>query len=247
MIGANLKKLRLKYGLTQKNLADKLFVSAQAVSRWENGEVEPSIGTIMEMAKIFNVSVDEILGMNDSTQEHKKNNNEKDVAEKERIVYVQQPTRQFLAVCEQCNNPIYESKQIIRKGGKVICSKCNAENEEQSKREAHENFLKNVAKGEKRRKLSFIFGGITGGVFLLLDIICWMSFPNPLFILISLYPVVAMYTFVSCCILNNNFVGELFLEILTWNIKLPGLIFTWDIDGCMWFIAMKILFIVYTV
>ena len=104
--------------------------------------------------------------------------------------------------------------------------------------------MKNVAKGEKRRKLSFIFGGITGGVFLLLDIICWMSFPNPLFILISLYPVVAMYTFVSCCILNNNFVGELFLEILTWNIKLPGLIFTWDIDGCMWFIAMKILFIV---
>ena len=36
MIGGNIKKLRLEQGMTQKNLADKLFVSAQAVSRWEN-------------------------------------------------------------------------------------------------------------------------------------------------------------------------------------------------------------------
>ena len=54
MIGANIKRLRTQHGMTQKNLADKLFVSAQAVSRWENDEVEPSIGTIMDLAKIFN-------------------------------------------------------------------------------------------------------------------------------------------------------------------------------------------------
>ena len=55
MIGANIKKLRLEHGMTQKNLADKLFVSAQAVSRWENNEVEPSISTILELAKIFEI------------------------------------------------------------------------------------------------------------------------------------------------------------------------------------------------
>ena len=63
MIGATIKKLRVQQGMTQKNLADKLFVSAQAVSRWENNEVEPSIGTITEMAKIFGVTADEILGI----------------------------------------------------------------------------------------------------------------------------------------------------------------------------------------
>ena len=52
MIGPNIKKLRLQHGLTQKNLADKLFVSAQAVSRWENDEVEPSISLISQMRKL---------------------------------------------------------------------------------------------------------------------------------------------------------------------------------------------------
>ena len=53
MIGANIKKLRTERGLTQKNLADQLFVSAQAVSRWENDEVEPSIGTITKLSAIL--------------------------------------------------------------------------------------------------------------------------------------------------------------------------------------------------
>ena len=52
----------------------------------------------------------------------------------------------------------------------------------------------------------------------------------------------SMFTFVSCCILNNNFVGELFLSIALWSFKAPGLIFTFDLDGCLWFIGMKILF-----
>ena len=43
MIGNNIKKLRMQRGMTQKNLADLLFVSPQAVSRWENNEVEPSL------------------------------------------------------------------------------------------------------------------------------------------------------------------------------------------------------------
>ncbi|MEG0529417.1 MAG: helix-turn-helix transcriptional regulator, partial [Bacilli bacterium] len=44
MIGDNIRRLRLKNGFTQKELAEKLFVTGQAVSRWENGDVEPSLG-----------------------------------------------------------------------------------------------------------------------------------------------------------------------------------------------------------
>ena len=63
MIGDNIKRLRMEKGMTQKELADKLFVTAQAVSRWENGEVEPSVSTVAEMTRIFNVPGDVILGI----------------------------------------------------------------------------------------------------------------------------------------------------------------------------------------
>ena len=55
MIGNNIKHYRMEKGYTQKDLADLLHVTAQAVSRWENGDVEPSIGTINEMVKIFEI------------------------------------------------------------------------------------------------------------------------------------------------------------------------------------------------
>ena len=54
MLGEKIKRIRNEKGMTQKELADKLFVTAQAVSRWENNEVEPSISTLIEIAKIFN-------------------------------------------------------------------------------------------------------------------------------------------------------------------------------------------------
>ena len=84
MIGANIKKLRLQHGMTQKNLADKLFVSAQAVSRWENDEVEPSIGTILELAKIFGVTADEILGIESKEEPTEINNEEENESGEER-------------------------------------------------------------------------------------------------------------------------------------------------------------------
>ena len=62
MISDNIKELRKQKGLTQKELADLLHVTSQAVSRWEMGNVEPSVDTIVNMAKIFEVTTDEIIG-----------------------------------------------------------------------------------------------------------------------------------------------------------------------------------------
>ena len=71
MISKNIKALRMQKGLTQKELADLLHVTSQAVSRWEKGEVEPSIDTISEMANIFEVTTDEIIGGPDKNQSQK--------------------------------------------------------------------------------------------------------------------------------------------------------------------------------
>lgn len=62
-IGQNIKLLRIKNNLTQKDLAEKLHISFQAVSKWEKDESEPSFDTLREMAKIFNCSIDELFGV----------------------------------------------------------------------------------------------------------------------------------------------------------------------------------------
>lgn len=64
-IGKHLKTLREKNNLTQEQLADKLFVSRSNVSKWERNISLPDAETLLELSKIFNVSVDDILLGND--------------------------------------------------------------------------------------------------------------------------------------------------------------------------------------
>ena len=61
-VGANISKLRKAAGITQSELADRLNVSFQAVSNWERGQSRPDIANLMELASLFDVSVDRILG-----------------------------------------------------------------------------------------------------------------------------------------------------------------------------------------
>ncbi|MDY3304700.1 MAG: zinc ribbon domain-containing protein [Clostridia bacterium] len=55
-------KLRTEAGLSQDELADKLFVTRQAVSCRENGETVPDIETLKLLSKLFNVSINTLLG-----------------------------------------------------------------------------------------------------------------------------------------------------------------------------------------
>ena len=54
--------LRTKKGLSQDELAEKVFVTRQAVSRWENGETIPNTETIKLLSEIFDVSINTLLG-----------------------------------------------------------------------------------------------------------------------------------------------------------------------------------------
>lgn len=62
-IGDNLKQLRLRKGLTQEQLAEIFNVSPQAVSRWENGTTYPDITLLPGLAIFYDVSVDDLIGM----------------------------------------------------------------------------------------------------------------------------------------------------------------------------------------
>ena len=55
-------ELRTKHGLSQDELAGKVFVTRQAVSRWETGETTPNIETLKLLSKLFGVSINTLLG-----------------------------------------------------------------------------------------------------------------------------------------------------------------------------------------
>ena len=57
-----LLELRTKSGLSQDELAEKVFVTRQAVSRWENGETTPNTETLKLLSNLFNVSINTLLG-----------------------------------------------------------------------------------------------------------------------------------------------------------------------------------------
>ncbi len=55
-------ELRTKKGLSQDALAEKIFVTRQAVSRWENGETVPNTDTLKLLSKLYDVSINTLLG-----------------------------------------------------------------------------------------------------------------------------------------------------------------------------------------
>ena len=60
-IADRLVKLRKKYGYSQEELADKLGLSRQAVSKWERAEASPDTDNLICLAKLYGVSLDELL------------------------------------------------------------------------------------------------------------------------------------------------------------------------------------------
>ena len=60
-IGIRISGLRKKAGMSQAALAEKLGVSAQAVSKWENGNNLPDIDVFRELAWLFNTTIDSIV------------------------------------------------------------------------------------------------------------------------------------------------------------------------------------------
>ncbi len=57
-----LLELRTQRGLSQDELAEKVFVTRQAVSRWENGDTVPNTETLKLLSNLYNVSINTLLG-----------------------------------------------------------------------------------------------------------------------------------------------------------------------------------------
>ncbi len=61
MVGKNIKKVREEKGLTQEALAEKLNVTRQAVSNWENEKTQPDIGMLQKIAFVLSTTTDQLI------------------------------------------------------------------------------------------------------------------------------------------------------------------------------------------
>ena len=75
-IANRLLELRKKNGYSQEELANKLGISRQSVSKWERAEASPDTDNLILLAKIYNVSLDELLGASSVDVEELRSNNE---------------------------------------------------------------------------------------------------------------------------------------------------------------------------
>ena len=92
-IGTFLKELRKEKNMTQEQLSEKLNVNNRTISRWENARTMPDFDIMIELAKLYDVSIEELLNgertadmMNKQTEETLYNIADYTNAEKERIL-----------------------------------------------------------------------------------------------------------------------------------------------------------------
>lgn len=69
-IGDKLKEARLKNNMTQEEVAEKIFVSRQSISNWENNKTYPDIGNVIALSDLYEISLDELLKGSDSFMKH---------------------------------------------------------------------------------------------------------------------------------------------------------------------------------
>jgi transcriptional regulator with XRE-family HTH domain len=262
-LGQKIKKLRIEQGLTQKDLADQVFVTFQTVSKWEKDENEPDVSTLRELAKLFNCSMDYLLSEDDEKEQETK----EEVVEQQPVVAPAEPVtktiiihQKELHVCERCKKDISEDELDIwtspgRPAGRgrsaqpgtthYYHKKCLAE--EQEERQAIATKLR-AEKASRAKKYSFGWGIAGGVVALIISLLVFFLAPSVKEVvhpaLAVLYSVLISYGIFAMlyCIISGSYIGDVFVWCASLSIKFPGLIFTWDIEGFIWVIAMKILF-----
>ena len=77
--GQRLARLRKEKELTQADLATRLNVTAQAVSKWENDQATPDIDILIQLSEIFEISLDELLGRDKPKVSYQEKPSKKDI------------------------------------------------------------------------------------------------------------------------------------------------------------------------
>ena len=255
-LGQKIKKLRVDKGLTQKELADKVYVTFQTVSKWEKDENEPDVSTLRELAKLFDCSMDYLLSEDESIEEEEPEVVPVPTQVENKTIVIHQKE---MHVCTRCGKDIPEDELImekfcVRPAGRghhaeyrddYYHKKCLELTKKEREAKARQEASEKASKAKKKCfGWSIAAAAIALAFFLLVFLIGGKEDVHPA--LAVLYSVLLAYAAFSAvyCILSGSYIADVFLWCAGLSIKFPGLIFSWDIDGFLWVIAMKILFAV---
>lgn len=262
-IGKNIKTLRQAKGLTQKDLAERLNVTPQAVSRWELDVVEPSLDTLKDMCELFNITLDQlmdenlrtkantdavtasgqtpiIINVNDLDNKDNKNNSTSDDLE---LNGKKEPVETLPAIgkCCVCGQYVHAGDCIEKRdrSGLVTytCNDCLEKQQEANK-------IEDLKKVRKMRIKAWIYSFLFAAIALAIAIIGVQTNPSSVLAYDVIYCILLpLLTFTTTFTIKmrNNFVGDMWLAIANWGcVKLPGVIFSLDIGGFIFLIVAKI-------
>ena len=241
-IGQKLAGYRKLSGMTQQQLGEYLNISAQAISKWEKDLSEPALATLRVLADLYKVSIDELLNLESGF----------DVpaivtAEEEKEEAQRDDTASVIGFCQTCGIKV-TADNLGQMKPKIACSSCVAEAEERERR-AKEDAARlekarvdlNRSRRIRHRRIALIVAGAVGLVFLILMIVSMCKSYSGFKLAVT--PLVCYITFsFVACLFYDCIVQDAVLESFTKSLSLPGLIFTFDLDGCLWFLGMKLLF-----
>ena len=234
-----LVKLRKLKGLTQDEFASAIGVSRQAVYKWECGQSYPEVPKLIEMKKLFGISLDDLLDTGKGTD---------DVA---------------IGFCKNCGISINE-KNLGTKEPVVLCRRCVEVNKAQQRREemkakalterqekaqrarrmAEYNAFKDRQKTIRKKKaLSFFIAAIPTLLWLAYVVYTQLEEFNQTWSIVGAVIGYCIFSFVALLFYDGP-VRDLLVYMCTASIKWPGLVYTFDWDGFLWVIAMKALFMI---
>lgn len=239
-LGQTITDYRKKLNLTQKDLGEKLNVSPQAVSKWENGQAEPDASTIKKLCEIFKISTDELLGNTPPADEVAATT----VAEAPAPQIVRETVVEQKIIngyCEKCKKTVGPGEYVVEHYGRVgniqhiYCNKCKAEMDSAHRRYEYSEHKHATVK-------SIIWGGVAGVIALVLALIGLLvgapDFPKGAAVVIAVIAGVAFFSFVMQ-MFWDGVVNDMFFFFLK-SFKMPGVIFTLDLDGIIFLILVKL-------
>lgn len=250
-LGQTITAYRKKINLTQKDLGEKLNVSAQAVSKWENGQAEPDASTIKKLCEIFKISTDELLGNTPPADETAATTATVAVptvtqapapAPQPQIIKETVVEQKIInGYCEKCKKPVGPGEYVVEHHGRgtgvqyIYCKKCKAEMDA-----AHRHY--EYSSHRSATVKSIIWGAVAGVIALVLALVALLvgdpAFPKGAAVVIAVIAGVGFFSFIMQ-MFWDGVVNDLFFFFLK-SFKMPGVIFTLDLDGIIFLILVKV-------
>lgn len=247
-LGEKISGLRKRNGMTQAELGEKLGVTYQAVSKWERNESLPDFDMMSKLAKLYGVSIAYFEdGATADKYEVLESATVKNEAATESIPFGEN----VLGVCVACGKIVKKGDEV-EGASKLICKKCEAERlkaikdreEAIERREAEKD---DALRGRFRRRaiIAAVVAGIIALAFLIVSFVFQSNITANLDISVGVHTVMVIVGF----IMLFSWIFQLFFdgvvrEVTCWGfaaIKLPGIIFSADLDGLIFLVVMKIL------